>query len=117
MLLLASFFIMLLVSSFNLFSLFISLEGLSLCLYILAAYNFDSRSSGEAALKYFTLGTLSSGFLLLGIVFIYISVGTLDYFSIYNLTNPTQAQPLLRTGSCLVFFSFVFKLGAWPCHQ
>ena len=117
LMLLASFFIMLLLSSFNLFSLFISLEGLSLCLYILAAYNFDSRSSGEAALKYFTLGTLSSGFLLLGIVFIYISVGTLDYFSIYNLTNPTQLQPLLRTGSCLVFFSFIFKLGAWPCHQ
>ena len=72
LILLASLFMMLLLSSFNLFSLFISLEGLSLCLYVLAAYDFDRRSSAEAALKYFTLETLSSGFLLLGIALIYI---------------------------------------------
>lgn len=117
LLLLAGWFIMLLLSSFNLFSLFISLEGLSLCLYVLAAYDFDRRSSAEAALKYFTLGTLSSGFLLLGIVFIYISVGSLDYFEIFILTNDIVPQPLIRIGSCLIFFSFIFKLGAWPCHQ
>jgi NADH-quinone oxidoreductase subunit N len=116
-LLLASWFMVLLISSFNLFSLFISLEGLSLCLYILAAYDFDRRSSTEAAVKYFTLGTLSSGFLLLGIVFIYITIGSLDYLTIYQVTNATIPQPLLRIGSGLIFFSFLFKLGIWPCHQ
>ena len=116
-LLLATFFMLLLVSSFNLFSLFISLEGLSLCLYILTAYDFDRRSSAEAALKYFTLGTLSSGFLLLGIALIYGAVGSLDYFELYILTQELNPQPLLRIGSFLVFFSFIFKLGAWPCHQ
>jgi NADH-quinone oxidoreductase subunit N len=103
---------MLLLSSFNLFSLFISLEGLSLCLYILTAYDFDRRSSAEAALKYFTLGTLSSGFLLLGIVLIYIAVGSLDYLTIYQLTTEHLPQPIIRIGSCLIFFSFIFKLGA-----
>ena len=116
-LLLASFFMVLLISSFNLFSLFISLEGLSLCLYILSIYDFDRRSSTEAAIKYFTLGTLSSGFLLLGIVFIYIAIGSLDYVTIYQSTNLTIPQPLLRLGSGLIFFSFLFKLGLWPCHQ
>ena len=116
-LLLATFFMLLLGSSFNLFSLFISLEGLSLCLYILTAYDFDRRSSAEAALKYFTLGTLSSGFLLLGIALIYGAVGSLDYFELYILTQELNPQPLLRIGSFLVFFSFIFKLGAWPCHQ
>jgi NADH-quinone oxidoreductase subunit N len=101
----------LLVSSFNLFSLFISLEGLSLCLYVLAAYDFDRRSSTEAAIKYFTLGTLSSGFLLLGIVFIYITIGSLDYLTIYQCTDVNTPQPLLRIGSGLIFFSFLFKLG------
>ncbi len=112
MLLLATWFMLLLISAVNLFSLFVSLEGLSLCLYILAAYDFDRRTSAEAALKYFTLGTLSSGFLLLGIVFVYISAGSLDYFEIYKQTLSNLAQPLLRLGSCFIFFSFIFKLGA-----
>jgi NADH-quinone oxidoreductase subunit N len=101
----------LLISSFNLFSLFISLEGLSLCLYILSVYDFDRRSSTEAAIKYFTLGTLSSGFLLLGIVFIYIAIGSLDYLTIYQCTYTNVPQPLVRVGSGLIFFSFLFKLG------
>lgn len=103
---------MLLISAFNLFSLFVSLEGLSLCLYILTAYDFDRRTSAEAALKYFTLGTLSSGFLLLGLVFVYIAVGSLEYFEIYKSTASSLPQPLLRVGSCFIFFSFIFKLGA-----
>ena len=63
------------------------------------------------------MGTLASGFLLLGIFFIYIAVGSLNYFEIYSLTQEVTPQPLLRIGSFLIFFSFIFKLGAWPCHQ
>jgi NADH-quinone oxidoreductase subunit N len=59
--------LMLFVSSFDLISMYLSLELQSLSFYILATWRRDSAFSAEAGLKYFILGALSSGFLLFGI--------------------------------------------------
>jgi len=56
-----------LLTSIDLMSAFISLEGLSFTLYVLAAMNLTSQASIEAAIKYFCLGGVSSGIMLFGI--------------------------------------------------
>ena len=62
---------MFLVSSQNLLLIFLSLELLSLSLYILAAFNKRSARSAEAALKYFLFGGTSAAFLLFGLSLLY----------------------------------------------
>ena len=68
---LAAFGMSLMVSSTDLISLYMGVETKSLALYILAAFNRDSRRSTEAGLKYFVLGALSSCLLLYGASLIY----------------------------------------------
>jgi NADH-quinone oxidoreductase subunit N len=61
--------------------MYLTLEGLSIVLYVLAAYPFK-QSSLEASIKYYTLGALSSGILLFGISLIYGIVGAFDFLNI-----------------------------------
>ena len=79
LILFSTFGLMLLVSSFDLVSVYISLEVQSLSFYILASMRKDSAFSTEAGLKYFILGAFSSGILLLGISFIYGSIGSTNF--------------------------------------
>ena len=67
LLLFATVAMMFLVSSENLLMIFVSLELLSLCLYIMTAFNKQSIQSAEAALKYFLFGGMSAAFLLFGL--------------------------------------------------
>jgi len=62
---------LLLISSYDLMSMYLSLELQSFCSYILAAFKRNSEFSSEAGLKYFILGAFSSGFLLFGCSLIY----------------------------------------------
>jgi NADH-quinone oxidoreductase subunit N len=66
-------------SASNLITLYLSLELLSLCSYVLAAFARDDLRSAEAGLKYFVLGALASGLLLYGISLVYGFSGTMDY--------------------------------------
>lgn len=78
LLLFSIFFLLLLVSSYSMITLYMCLEGLSLLLYVLAAYPFN-QSSIEAATKYFILGSFSSGLILFGIISIYGTTGSFDF--------------------------------------
>ena len=60
----------------DLMSLFIGIEIMSLCLYILIALSTETRLSKEAAFKYFVLGSFASAVLLYGVAFIYGTVGS-----------------------------------------
>jgi len=71
--------LMLLISSYDLISLYLAIELQSLCLYVLAAAKKDSTFSTEAGLKYFILGSFSSALLLFGISLIYGSTGTTNF--------------------------------------
>jgi NADH-quinone oxidoreductase subunit N len=113
----ALFFMLLLVSSFNLFGSYVSLEGVTFSLYILAGMNYNSQNSLEAGMKYFCLGALSSGFLLFGIAITFIMTKTLDFGELRWLFEGTEELPLLLSFALIfIFFGFWFKLSIFPCH-
>ena len=99
-----------LISSNNFLTAFIGLELQSLSLYLMAAFNTKNLSSNEAGIKYFSLGALSSGFLLFGISMIYYDTGS---FNIQNLDNFTAISEI---GLSLVLISLFFKVSAAPFH-
>ncbi len=100
------------VSTTNLLVLFIALELMSLPLYILCGYNREDDRSGEAALKYFLLGSFSSAILLYGIALLFGATGTLDVAAMAG------GETLLSTaGALLILSGFLFKVGAVPFHM
>ena len=70
---------LLMVSAGNLIALFLGIELQSLALYVIAAIDRDEVRSSEAGLKYFVLGSLSSGMLLYGASLIYGFTGSIDF--------------------------------------
>lgn len=75
-----------LISSYDFISIYLSIELQSLCLYILASYNKSSTLSTESGLKYFILGSLSSGLLLFGFSLIYGLTGMTSLNDLHMLT-------------------------------
>ena len=69
---------MVMISGNNMLSIYLGVELMSLSLYALIALRRDDGRSTEAAMKYFILGALASGFLLYGISMLYGATGTLD---------------------------------------
>lgn len=108
----------LLVSSNDLIMMYLSIETISLTLYILAAWNKTYEGSAEAGLKYFILGALSSGLLIAGCVIIYMisgetSISQLTLYIWYNSNNSLG----IEIGSILILIALLFKLGAAPFHM
>lgn len=113
--------LMLLVSSFDMLSLYLSMEMQSLCLYVLAASKKDSSFSMEAGLKYFIIGSFSSGLLLFGISLLYISTGTtnfahLELLFFENMTDSTFLKSSLEKSLFFLGAAFFFKIAAAPFH-
>jgi len=114
--------LMFFVSSFDIFSMYMSLELLSLCLYILTSFKTSSMYSAEAGLKYITLGALASGIMLYGMSVIYGTLLTLNFLEIKNiladsiLLNKTISVGFLIGIICL-FIGFLFKISAVPFHM
>ena len=77
----------LLISSNDLVSMYLSIELQSFGLYVLATIYRESQSATYAGLKYFLLGGLSSGFILLGSSIIYAYTGVTNLESIYLLIS------------------------------
>ena len=109
---------MVMISANNLLSLYIGFELQSLALYVLAAFRRDSMRSSEAGLKYFILGSLSSGLMLYGISLIYGYSGTTSFSELANILT-VGAQPALGLIIGLVFLSagLAFKVSAVPFHM
>lgn len=117
--LLAVLLLLILVSANNLMLLFFSLAGFSLNLYILILYDAVDAASREASLKYFYLSTLSSGFILLGVSLIYVTVGDVTYYAIRTYVNMVMDVDTVLVLSAAVLFiltGFFFKLSAFPGH-
>ncbi|MDH4127815.1 MAG: NADH-quinone oxidoreductase subunit N [Spirochaetota bacterium] len=103
----------------DMMTFFISLEVMSIAIYVLAGFNVRNLRSNESALKYFIMGAFSSAFLLLGIAFIYGTTGVLGFNEIKDvLSNPKIANfNLSILGLGFILIGFLFKIGAFPFHQ
>ena len=108
-----------LASSTDLIMIFLGIEIVSICLYVLAGFRRDDPVSNEAALKYFLLGAFATGFLLYGMTLIYGSTGSTNLFKIAGFikTEGTQSNPLILMGIVLLVIGFGFKVAAVPFHM
>jgi len=100
--------------SVELITLFVSLEILSVSLYILTGFNRHQLASAEGALKYFLLGAFSSGFFLYGLALFYADTGSTQLA--YIATN-SQSSFLVLAGLGLLLVGFFFKLAGVPFHM
>ncbi len=110
---------LLMISAGNLIALFLGLELQSLALYVIAAIDRDQVRSSEAGLKYFVLGSLSSGMLLYGASLIYGFTGSIDLAVIATVAQgQTGAQNIgLIVGLVFLLVGLAFKVGAVPFHM
>jgi NADH-quinone oxidoreductase subunit N len=108
---------MLLVSTQNLLVIFITIEFLSLSLYILTGFDKQSRQSAEAGLKYFLFGGMSAGILLFGMSLLYGISGSLSLGEIATAVNRSPGDPLLTLAVVMVVTGFGFKIAAAPFHM
>jgi NADH-quinone oxidoreductase subunit N len=108
---------MLLVSTQNLLVIFITIEFLSLSLYILTAFDKESQRSAEAGLKYFLFGGMSAGILLFGMSLLYGISGSLALGAIATAVNSSPGDPLLTLAIVMVLAGFGFKVAAAPFHM
>lgn len=104
-----------LISAGDLIALYLGLELMSLSLYVVAAFNRDSVRSTEAGLKYFVLGSLSSGMLLYGASLIYGFTGTVNFAGIAAVV--TQPSVGLVYGIVFLLAGLCFKISAVPFHM
>ena len=107
---------MLLVSSENVLLIFLSLELLSLSLYVLAAFNKRSSHSAEAALKYFLFGGMSAAFLLFGLSLLYGLSNSTNLVQIARAIKSPPLDPLLAVAIVMIVLGFGFKVAAVPFH-
>lgn len=103
-----------LASSNDLITLFIGLETMSICLYVLAGLIKEEKTSAEASLKYFLLGAFSTGFLLYGIALIYGAAGSTHFSAISAVADVSL---LFLAGAALLLVGFFFKIAAVPFHM
>ncbi len=109
---------MVMISGSNMLVLYLGLELMSLPLYALSAIRRDSIPGTEAAMKYFVLGALASGFLLYGMSMIYGATGSLDVVDIARtIAGGAVSDGVLTFGLVFIVAGLAFKLGAVPFHM
>ncbi len=99
--------------------IFLGLEILSIALYVLAAQNHRRAASGEAALKYFILGSFSSAIFVYGIALTYGATGSTNLTQIADFLshNTVVSNGVLLAGLALLLVGFAFKIAAVPFHM
>lgn len=109
---------MIMISGNNVLAIYLGLELMSLALYALVALRRDHAVSTEAAMKYFVLGALASGFLLYGISMVYGATGSLDLTEIARAAEAGAAdRTILVFGLVFMVAGLAFKLGVVPFHM
>ena len=98
--------------------LYLGLELLTLSSYALVALRREHAPSTEAAMKYFVLGAMASGFLLYGMSMLYGATGSLDVGEVFKAINSGQVRhQVLVFGLVFIVAGLAFKLGAVPFHM
>ena len=105
-------------SANNFLVVYLGLELMSLSLYALTALRRDHPMATEAAMKYFVLGALASGFLLYGLSMMYGATGTLEIPRVFDsIATGRINKEVLVFGVVFVVAGLAFKLGAAPFHM
>jgi NADH-quinone oxidoreductase subunit N len=106
------------ISGNNFLVLYMGLELLTLCSYALVALRRDDAVASEAAMKYFVLGAMASGFLLYGLSMMYGATGSLDINTVFKAIATGQIKhQVLVFGLVFVVAGLAFKLGVVPFHM
>ncbi|MDX1619102.1 MAG: NADH-quinone oxidoreductase subunit N [Balneolaceae bacterium] len=103
-----------LASANDLIMIFIGLETMSICLYVLAGIIKEEKIGAEASLKYFLLGAFSTGFLLYGMALLYGATGTTG---LPGIAAAASSDLLFVAGAGLLLVGFFFKISAVPFHM
>jgi NADH-quinone oxidoreductase subunit N len=111
--------VLVMISANNLLVIYLGLELQSLSLYALIALRRDDAKATEAAMKYFVLGALASGFLLYGMSMLYGATGTLDINELARQVGNarTANRVALVLGTVFIVAALGFKLAAVPFHM
>ncbi len=106
------------ISGHNFLVIYLGLELLTLSSYALVALKRDDGVATEAAMKYFVLGALASGFLLYGLSMLYGATGSLDINQVFDAIAAGKAShQILVFGVVFVVAGLAFKLGVVPFHM
>ncbi len=106
------------ISGNNFLMIYLGLELLTLSSYALVALRRDNATATEAAMKYFVLGAMASGFLLYGLSMVYGATGSLDIGQVFKAVNSGQIRhQVLVFGLVFVVAGLAFKLGVVPFHM
>ena len=116
LLLLASTGMMLAVSALDLLTLYLGLELMTMCSYILVGIRVERPASNEAAIKYFLLASFASALLLYGISLTYGVTGATDFAGIASALVEQDSNPLLLAAIGLVTVGIAFKIAVVPLH-
>jgi NADH-quinone oxidoreductase subunit N len=110
--------ILVLISAYNMLTLYLGLELLSLSLYAMVAINRDSAVSAESAMKYFVLGAIASGCFLFGVSIIYGATGGLGLDEIATAASRMDTTNIhVLFGLSFILVGIAFKFGAVPFHM
>lgn len=110
---------MVMISANNFLIIYLGLELMSLSLYALVALRRNSPVSIEAAMKYFVLGAMASGFLLYGISMLYGATGSLELGEVAKAAaaGAVNNRTVLVFGLVFLVAGLAFKLVAAPFHM
>lgn len=108
---------MTLASAGSLVTLFVGLETMSVCLYVLTGLVREESTANESALKYFLLGAFSTGFFLYGLALLYGATGTMQLELLAEGLLATGRTGLFLAGVGLLLVGFFFKVSAVPFHM
>jgi len=110
--------ILVMISANNFLVIYVGLELMSLSLYAMVALRRDDAVATEAAMKYFVLGALASGFLLYGLSMMYGATGSLSIPEVFDQLQDGGVNPAVLTlGVVFIVAGLAFKFGVVPFHM
>lgn len=117
LLLLALAGMMIMASATDLLSIYVGLELMVLCTYVLTGFLRREQRSNEAALKYVILGAVSTGIFLYGVSLVYGLTGTTQLDRMATAISNNPLDPGLLLAVVFIVAGLVFKIGAVPFHM
>lgn len=107
-----------LLSSYNnLLMMFLGIEILSIPQYILAGSDKRNLKSSEASLKYFLMGSFTTGILLMGVALLYGAARSFEIGNLAAMLHSDGLNPMALAGIMFVMIAFAFKVSAAPMHM